>query len=177
MQQQIGITFIYVTHDQEEALTMSDRLGIMSEGKLLQVGTPRDIYDHPSSLFVADFIGEANILSGRVIKQINQGVVVLVENKFAIPVAFPEELSVDTLVNLVIRPEKIEIHPNNNDSESTYSGEIQEIIYLGNDTKYVIKTNDILLTVRQQNLYSNFCTKESVKIKIAPQHISLLPKG
>lgn len=51
MQQQIGITFIYVTHDQEEALTMSDRLGIMSEGKLLQVGTPRDIYDHPSSLY------------------------------------------------------------------------------------------------------------------------------
>ena len=65
LQHETGITFIFVTHDQEEALTMSDRIAVMSAGKILQVGTPRDIYDQPAERFVADFIGETNFLAGR----------------------------------------------------------------------------------------------------------------
>jgi spermidine/putrescine transport system ATP-binding protein len=66
LQQEVGITFIYVTHDQEEALTMSDRIAVMNQGKLLQVGSPTEIYERPSSRFVADFIGEANFIDGQV---------------------------------------------------------------------------------------------------------------
>ncbi len=66
LQEQVGITFIYVTHDQEEALTMSDRIAVMSKGKALQIGTPVEIYERPNCRFVADFIGETNFLSGRV---------------------------------------------------------------------------------------------------------------
>ena len=66
LQHETGITFIFVTHDQEEALTMSDRIAVMSSGKILQVGTPRDIYDRPAERFVADFIGETNFLDGTV---------------------------------------------------------------------------------------------------------------
>ena len=64
LQHETGITFIFVTHDQEEALTMSDRIAVMSKGKILQIGTPRDIYDAPAERFVADFIGETNFLRG-----------------------------------------------------------------------------------------------------------------
>src|SRR6185437_1760778 len=66
LQHETGITFIFVTHDQEEALTMSDRIAVMSKGHILQVGTPRDIYDHPAERFVANFIGETNFLEGQV---------------------------------------------------------------------------------------------------------------
>ncbi|RAZ94825.1 spermidine/putrescine ABC transporter ATP-binding protein, partial [Klebsiella oxytoca] len=64
MHEKLGITFIYVTHDQEEALTMSDKIVVMSEGKIQQVGTPEDIYNEPKNAFVADFIGDSNIFSG-----------------------------------------------------------------------------------------------------------------
>ena len=66
IQSEIGITFIYVTHDQEEALTMSDRIAVMDHGLVQQVGTPRDIYEHPQNRFVADFIGETNFVDGKV---------------------------------------------------------------------------------------------------------------
>ena len=68
LQRDTGITFVFVTHDQEEALTMSDRIAVMSQGKVRQIGGPRDIYDHPAERFVADFIGEANMLPGELIR-------------------------------------------------------------------------------------------------------------
>ena len=68
IQQQLGITFVFVTHDQEEALTMSDRVVVMDAGKIQQVGTPKDIYNEPRNAFVADFIGESNIVDGKMIK-------------------------------------------------------------------------------------------------------------
>src|SRR5690606_37877625 len=67
LQQQVGITFVYVTHDQEEALTMADRIAVMSEGQVLQTGAPDDIYERPTSRFVADFIGETNFLEGELV--------------------------------------------------------------------------------------------------------------
>ena len=68
LQRDTGITFVFVTHDQEEALTMSDRIAVMSQGKVRQIGGPREIYDHPAERFVADFIGEANMLPGELVR-------------------------------------------------------------------------------------------------------------
>ena len=101
LHKQLGITFIYVTHDQEEALTLSDRVVVMSEGKIQQIGTPTDIYNEPQNCFVADFIGESNILSGRMIKDRK---VLFLDREFD---CIDEGFDKDEPVDVVIRPEDI----------------------------------------------------------------------
>ena len=104
LQERVGITFIYVTHDQEEALTMSDRIGVMSAGELLQVGTPEEIYEHPTSRFVADFIGEINLVPATVV---DAGTVELLGGHRA---AATTDSPVGTSVTLAIRPERFELY-------------------------------------------------------------------
>jgi spermidine/putrescine transport system ATP-binding protein len=107
IQSEVGITFIYVTHDQEEALTMSDRIGVMDFGKLLQVGTPEEIYEHPVNRFVAEFIGETNFIDGTVTNdrriRIGEGELVYARCN----------ASAGTDVTLTLRPEKVQIHTPN----------------------------------------------------------------
>ena len=101
LHEKLGITFIYVTHDQEEALTLSDRVVVMSEGKIQQIGTPTDIYNEPQNCFVADFIGESNILSGTMIR--DKRVEFCGQEFDCIDTGFGENKPVD----VVIRPEDI----------------------------------------------------------------------
>ena len=105
IQAEVGITFIYVTHDQEEALTMSDRIGVMNEGRLLQVGTPEDIYENPVNRFVAEFIGETNFIDGVVA---DDGRIRIGEGEL-VYARCDEPTGTD--VTLTLRPEKIQIHP------------------------------------------------------------------
>lgn len=122
MQQELGITFIYVTHDQEEALTMSDRIVVMSEGKIQQIGTPEDIYNEPVNRFVADFIGESNIIEGTMIKDFevsfDGGIFECVDSGFE-----PNEA-----IEVVIRPEDILIIP---EQEAKISGEVTDVVFKG----------------------------------------------
>ncbi|MCS5723768.1 ABC transporter ATP-binding protein [Herbiconiux sp. CPCC 203407] len=104
MQREVGITFIYVTHDQEEALTMSDRIAVMSEGRVLQVASPTEIYDEPASRFVATFIGSCNILDGVVDAQ---GTGVVVPGVGAVPALVPAGAVPGSGVALAIRPERM----------------------------------------------------------------------
>jgi ABC-type Fe3+/spermidine/putrescine transport system ATPase subunit len=130
LQVQLGITFVYVTHDQEEALTMSDRIVLMRQGRIEQVGGPRDLYDRPASRYVADFIGETNILPGSVLEG-GPGRVVLRSGKnlvhgwseTALPVASPAWLSV--------RPEAIRIEANDVPMTSGLRGTIADAVYAG----------------------------------------------
>ena len=111
IQAEVGITFIYVTHDQEEALTMSDRIAVMNDGLVQQVGTPRDIYDHPVNRFVADFIGETNFIPGRVT---DLGDLVTVDLGTEAPVlgnADGRSLALNQEITLAVRPEKINLYP------------------------------------------------------------------
>ena len=105
IQQQVGITFIYVTHDQEEALTMSDTIVVMNEGKIQQIGTPTDIYNEPKNAFVADFIGESNIIDGIMVED---GVVGMYGKKFQ---CLDGGFAPNEPVDVVIRPEDIDIVP------------------------------------------------------------------
>jgi spermidine/putrescine transport system ATP-binding protein len=110
IQAEVGITFVYVTHDQEEALTMSDRIAVMDAGLVQQVGDPRDIYEHPNNRFVADFIGETNFVTGRVAEL---GDIVTVDLG-DLPVhgsADGRSLSLGQAITLAIRPEKINLYP------------------------------------------------------------------
>ncbi|GKX33153.1 MAG: spermidine/putrescine import ATP-binding protein PotA [Rhizobiaceae bacterium MnEN-MB40S] len=112
LQRKVGITFVYVTHDQEEALTMSDRIAVMDHGKVLQVGTPTEIYDTPSHRFVMEFMGSPNALSGRVSKVSGQSMMVDLEGIGAMPACSRAAIAEGEAVSLLIRPERIRVSRN-----------------------------------------------------------------
>ncbi|MEQ8333388.1 ABC transporter ATP-binding protein [Nisaea sp.] len=126
MQMETGITFIFVTHDQEEALTMSDRIAVMSAGRILQIGAPRDIYNAPTNRFVADFIGESNFLPAAVAES---GSVTLGNGNHT-PAVMPGNLAKGTRVTVAIRPERVELDPA---GEGVLAGVITELVYFGTD--------------------------------------------
>lgn len=177
MQQRLGITFVYVTHDQEEALTMSDRIAVMHQGQVLQVGTPIEIYENPTSRFVADFIGETNFLIGRVIKRQMNTVTVLVDEQLPICVGCDNDIPLDSIVTLVVRPEKVAILPAN--SDESLQGRVEETVYIGTDTRYIVRlTEQSCITVRSQNLHLSdlpkFTAGDTVKVKLPPNSIRIL---
>ncbi len=153
LQMTVGITFIYVTHDQEEALTMSDRIAVMSAGRVLQVGTPVEIYERPTSRFVADFIGESNFLKGTVEAIDGQSATVLVAGRYPVRTVLPQPVPLRTEVTVAIRPEKIRLIAGDQASDfPSVQGRISEVIYIGTDTFYVVQVNeDTSLRVRMQN--------------------------
>ncbi len=122
IQRQLGITFIYVTHDQEEALTMSDRIVVMNEGIILQIGTPEEIYNEPKTKFVADFIGESNIFDGTYKKEL---VVSLLGYEFE---CLDKGFEAEEAVDLVIRPEDVKLLPK---GKGHLSGTITSAIFQG----------------------------------------------
>jgi putative spermidine/putrescine transport system ATP-binding protein len=133
IQERVGITFIFVTHDQEEALTMSDRIAVFNEGRIQQVGTPAEIYERPASPFVAGFVGTSNLVSGEIAKRITGS---------------PEMFS--------IRPEKIHLDSINGESKKDMyciDGVVRDVVYLGLFTRYLIEIeggSDLVVVV--QNL-------------------------
>lgn len=147
MQQQIGITFIYVTHDQEEAMTMADRIAVMSNGSVLQIGAPREIYEQPQSRFVADFIGETNFISGTLEAHSNGvGQVRLADNTI-VDVQVPDDFSLNRgAVTIPIRPERIGLMPAGEESPfhtmknmTILTGQLLDSQYIGTDTRYTVQ--------------------------------------
>ena len=178
MQRKLGITFIYVTHDQEEALTMSDRIAVMDGGKLQQVGTPVDIYEYPKTRFVADFIGDSNFLSGRVVEKQNGKIIVLVDQQLAVLVATAEDIPAWKVVTLVLRPEKAAIYPANYDAENSWAAIIEEAIYIGTDTRYTVRLTDkSSIALRRQNLHRDdlqrYQVGDSVRVSVPPESICI----
>ena len=155
IQKQVGITFIFVTHDQEEALTMSDRIAVMHDGVVLQVGKPYDIYEDPTTRFVADFIGETNFINGTLsAKEGEQFIVQLDNGQRTIVTCDVVQPNPGAKVTIAIRPEKIFLGSGDapSDLENAYTGKVEEIIYIGTDTYYHIRlTGDVLMVARQQN--------------------------
>jgi putrescine transport system ATP-binding protein len=141
IQEKVGITFIMVTHDQEEAMTMSTRLGIMRGGQILQVGTPKEIYEYPNSQYVATFIGNANVLDGIVVEtHKDHSVIRNDENDCMIYVSPASNAAVDSLAHVSVRPEKILISKEPFDVEyNTLTGVVDEIAYWGDVSMYHIQ--------------------------------------
>lgn len=144
LQRKVGITFVYVTHDQGEALTLSDRIAVMNEGSILQVGTPHEIYESPQNRFVADFIGTSNFIDGVIIG--SDGAFVEIISDTEPPFRFvcqPDIVyQVDTAVTAILRPERILISakPNQNIA-NCLRGEIQDESYLGTTVQYTVQTD------------------------------------
>jgi putative spermidine/putrescine transport system ATP-binding protein len=133
IQQQVGITFVYVTHDQEEALTMSDRLAVFNLGRIEQIGTPAEVYEHPATTFVAGFVGTSNLLTGEAARSV-----------------------VGSEGTFTVRPEKIrlaDIAEEPSSDEQSATGTISDVVYLGSDTRYIVALDaGGRLVVTEQNL-------------------------
>ena len=166
LQRDVGITFIYVTHDQEEAITMADRIAVMNEGKMLQIGSPREIYEHPGTHFVADFIGETNFIAGSLIDRDNTGFGrVRLANGAIIKAQLSTTLrGAGGAVTVAIRPERIGISsPLNPPAALEGGGDTSEITmldallvdsqYIGTDTRYTVRIGEAAdLVIRVQNV-------------------------
>jgi spermidine/putrescine transport system ATP-binding protein len=138
LQAETGITFIFVTHDQEEALTMSDRIAVMSKGRILQVGTPGEIYESPVNRTVADFIGETNFLEAQAVGE---------RLRLADGQTLAYHASAQGAVTVAIRPERVALSEGGN-----LAGEVEEVVYIGTDTLYLLRVaGQSGFRVRQQN--------------------------
>jgi spermidine/putrescine transport system ATP-binding protein len=139
IQREVGITFVYVTHDQEEALSMSDRIAVMNAGRVAQCGAPEDVYEHPSEEFVAGFIGISNLISGTV----EDGGLVRIANGLRLRAPLPDGVGRGDVVNLSIRPEKIAIDEEVDEASMvSMQGTIEARVYLGVMTQITVGLGD-----------------------------------
>ncbi|WP_339859673.1 ABC transporter ATP-binding protein [Thalassospira alkalitolerans] len=171
LQTETGITFVFVTHDQEEALAMSDRIAVMQAGHILQIGAPEEIYERPTHRFVADFIGESNFLSGEIFSSADGAWSLRVEGVGEVVLA--QESSTGKLgkVTVSIRPERLSLGHESEQGTDRLKGVVANKVYIGTDTAYRIHLGDgqPLLSVRVQNangVTGHFSEGESVSVCI-----------
>jgi len=182
LQQSVGITFVYVTHDQEEALTMSDRLAVMNEGLVMQVGTPEEVYQEPASVYVADFLGSANVLDVEVLGPHGGGVTCRLG---------PHTLDVDAAApsgaaKAVVRLERVAVEAatgagaSDDSGGNTLAGLVDQVIYLGPTTELIIRLADgqaLHATVPNNGAAASgtFAPGTPVVARIAPDALRILP--
>lgn len=166
MHERLGITFVYVTHDQEEALTLSDRIVVMSEGEVQQIGTPTDIYNEPANAFVADFIGESNILDGTMR---HDCLVTVAEKDIA---CVDKGFLIDEQVDVVIRPEDVEMTTNT--AEAQFVGHVTSSIFKGVHYEMLVVTDNGYELLVQN--YKHFEVGQTVGMNITPDNIHIMRK-
>ncbi|MGI9452917.1 MAG: ABC transporter ATP-binding protein [Geminicoccaceae bacterium] len=158
LQHETGITFIFVTHDQEEALTMSDNIAVMSEGNILQVGPPREIYDHPADRFVANFIGESNIVQAELLTVNDAGGEVRLPSGKVVSASLPKGGAKPGAVSIALRPEHVTLGDSNGNAFAT--GRVTNAVYFGTDTHYHLELDGFAggtdFIVRVQNTSQGF---------------------
>lgn len=137
LQRKLGITFIYVTHDQEEALTMSDRIIVMNQGLIEQIGSPTEIYERPKTRFIADFIGETNIFEGTVTRKDNENIYIDCDGQ-EIKAVILDDGDIEGKVYLAVRPEKMDIGTEVSGDRSRLNCTFKERIYVGSITKLIL---------------------------------------
>jgi spermidine/putrescine transport system ATP-binding protein len=180
IQREVGITFVYVTHDQNEALTMSDRIAVMNDGVIEQLGSPRDIYEHPASRFVAGFIGTSNLVAGTASQVTGDVAVITVsqDERIVVPVREHQVREGDRL-ELTVRPEKIELtaeRPGRGDC--ALRGTVSEVVYLGTSTSFAVATTtgaDIVVFQQNSSSAGDVASRgDSVWLSWQSQHSHLI---
>ena len=168
IQRESGITFIFVTHDQEEALTMSDRVAVMSAGHILQLGTPEDIYNEPQSAFVADFIGDSDIMAGTMVRD---RLVRFLGCDFAcVDTGFGENAEVD----VVLRPEDVKLKPIDDPAQNVPQGVVESLLFKGVHYEMKVRVGDNVLLVHSTHARP---VGTQVKITVAPEDIQVMRKS
>ena len=160
-------TMIYVTHDQEEALVMSDRIAVMNQGRIEQVGSPDELYEKPANAFVAGFIGESNFLQGRVLKRDGDRLTLRMSDGSEHSLVWEGEVGTHEEVNFCIRPEKM-FFVDARDSESFLSGTIEEVIYVGETERYKVRiSQEKTIDVRKMSVATGGGHRAGETVKIA----------
>ena len=181
IQSEIGITFIFVTHDQEEAMTMSDRIAVMRHGRIEQLGAPEELYERPRTDFVAGFLGVSNLLDGEVVGRSGQHAEIRLRDGGIVRVP-AAAISGATRIRIGIRPEKLRVIARGDESRAPEAelnwidGEILDASYIGVSTQYLVRTgDDDTLTVYAQNLDTGGASEvlsdgQPVRLTWRPQH-------
>ena len=173
IQREVGITFVYVTHDQNEALTMSDRIAVMNDGLIEQLGSPREIYERPATKFVAGFIGTSNVLTGTVAR--SSGGTAVIEPGPGERIVVPREVATGQEIELTVRPEKIDVRPNPPEGDGcAVRGTVTEVVYLGMFTNYSVRTStgaEVVVFVQNVSSADDVATRgDSVWLSWEPRH-------
>lgn len=162
IQREVGTTFLNVTHDQKEALSLSDRIGVMRNGKLLQIGTPNQIYETPRTKFIARFMGATNIFPGRVVSEIGGKIELEIENGSKVFAPLPDNIDPHSVIGFSVHPELIDIVTDkekklrtDSQKETVFSGRIKEMIYQGDYSELTISLDHLDLNL------STFITRGS----------------
>ncbi len=173
IQELVGITFIFVTHDQEEALMLSDRVAVMEEGKIIQVGVPREVYEKPQSRFVAEFIGQSNFFEARVVRAGPLGAQVETESGLSLQVPVDPSPPIGSTGVLQIRAERVHVHRQKPPQSDGYAfpGTVERVIYVGNTIQYFInlESSDLVMAIRPTSGESPFARGGAVWISFGPQ--------
>jgi len=138
LQERVGITFLYVTHDQEEALTMSDRLAVMHEGKIVQIGSPRQVYEEPADTYVADFLGVSNLMEVDVVEQGPGTQCTVKVGETALDVDRSDVAALGT-AHAVIRPERVRIEEHSSAGPNRVPGMVERLVFLGAATQVLLR--------------------------------------
>jgi spermidine/putrescine transport system ATP-binding protein len=177
IQREVGITFVFVTHDQNEALTMSDRLVVMNRGRIEQLGAPRDVYERPRTRFVAGFIGTSNVITGTV--RSLEGTTAVLDTGPDESVIAHEANEVGAAagqaLDVTIRPEKIRLTSDRPDAGwCTMRGRVHEVVYLGTSTQYTVQTksgSELLVFVQNASDSSDIADRDDeVWLSWRPEH-------
>ena len=181
LQRRLGVTTLYVTHDQAEALSMSNRVAVMAGGKIVQQGTPREIYRAPGSQFVAGFIGESNFLDGTVTKVNANGTAMASTPAGSLTIPSPEGTAIGDQVTLGIRPQGITTAASDGPASAPLDGPhtileglVVQVLFLGEHLDYRVRVGDIELSVRQQG---EFRRGDSLQVRIPASAISVFSES
>lgn len=173
LQQRLGVTVIYVTHDQEEALTMSDRVAVMNNGRLEQIGTPVDLYDRPASAFVADFIGKMSFIDGEWTRTGDNTGVVRFGEHGSLPAPPGEGNAAGAgrrMVRAAARPERLRLSKRGHGAEPSLKGTIESVIFVGSYRTFLVRVGDHLLQVQVPALGDSihFAQGDAVEVTCDP---------
>jgi iron(III) transport system ATP-binding protein len=171
LQQTLGITSVYVTHDQAEAMTLSDRIVVMNQGRIVQIGTAQQLYRRPASAFVADFIGKANFLSALVLEVTPGRLDLMVLGRSLRMQPSNEVLRVGECVTLLARPETVHL----NVGEDGYPGRVTRAAYLGPIVEYEVEVAQEVLSLTQSDPAEVYPVGTEVHVQLVQEALYLLP--
>jgi spermidine/putrescine ABC transporter ATP-binding subunit len=178
LQRKLGTTVIYVTHDQEEAMNMSDKIAVMNNGRVEQFGTPTELYERPTSRFVAKFLGEANLIPVTVAKNDGNRAAVSMPNGQSIKSVAIADPKITSEGQLFIRPEKLELcNQDNSDVAARLRGIVRRVSFLGNIVRYAVETGfpeELIIDRHNGSAVNNFSAGQAVSVAFDPEDALVL---
>lgn len=178
IQRSLGVTVIYVTHDQDEALAMSNRIAVMRGGRFVQVSDPVSLYRRPSDAFVAKFVGESNLLSGRIERASAESAAATIrlDSGASLEAAAPE-FAVDKQVHVLLRPEKLRMRKRANSTGCTLPGKVVDAVFLGESTAYTVDASGETILIRYQDREApDFAVGQDVDVEWSSEDALVFPR-